>query len=204
MGAVWCGVMSCVLIDTFGRTCCLHLQVSGWRCQWRKRVAGSVIATESVELVVLQVCTVSNPERWDRSIVTLKRWTIPARTLSVLLNMLSLCIATSSNPLPRARADSVFCGCHRRPLGLNNPRNFAVYCNAEWQELSDSWVSIQDSKFKHSQLWCCWAIFNQRPHDSIMLQSFVYVCCHLCFPWQWNFLHFVPLCVANCFNGRIL
>jgi hypothetical protein len=84
-----------------------------------------------------------------------KKRTLPARTVSVLLNMLSLSIATSSNPLPRARADSVFCGCHRRPLGLNNPRNFTVCWNTEWQQLSDSWASIQDSKFKHSQLWCC-------------------------------------------------
>jgi len=153
MGAVWCGVMSCVLIDTFERTCCLHLQVSGWQCQWRKWVAENVIATESVEPVVL--CTVSNPEGWGRKIVTLKRWTLAARTLSVLLNMLSWSIATLSNPLPRARADFVFCDCHRRPLGLSNPRNFAVWWNTEWQELSDSWASIQDSKFKHSQLWCC-------------------------------------------------
>jgi len=154
-GAFWHGIMFCVLFDTFGRTCCLHLQSSGWRCQLRKRVTGSVIATERVEHVVLQVCTVSNPEDWGRKIVTLNRWTLPVRTLSVLLNMSSLSIATSSNPLPRARADSVFCGCHRRPLGVSNPRNFAVCWNTEWQEISDIWASIQESKCAHPQLWCC-------------------------------------------------
>jgi hypothetical protein len=154
MGTVWHGLMFSVLIDTFGRTCCLYLQGSGWRCQLRKLVTGSVIATERVERVVLQVCTMSNPEDWSLTMVTLKSWTLPGRKLSVLLNMLSSIVA-SSNPLPRARADSVFCGCHRRPLGLSNPRNFAVCWNTEWQEISDSWASIQDSKCKHSQLWCC-------------------------------------------------
>jgi hypothetical protein len=129
--------MFCVLIESFGRTCYLHLHGSGRRCQLRKRATGSAIATERVERVVLQVCTVSNPKDWGRTIVTVKRWTLPARTLSILLNTLSS-IAASSNPLPTAKADSVFCGCHRRPLGLSNPRNFAVCWNTEWQEISDS------------------------------------------------------------------